>query len=362
MGLMAAGSDGARGGPAPWLRLVLIACAVGAGALPHLLAAAGLSSLDYVRARPGAIEPAEEAAENFPGSAFFFAENAFSQSADVKGTDSNIHVMPLERVEAAPAVTFLGATPLDRARALQCMTNAIYYEAANEPDDGQRAVAQVILNRVRHPAWPNSVCGVIYQGTERTDLRCQFTFSCDGSMSRRADPAKWERARRVAMRALSGDVYAPVGTATFYHTLAVRPPWAPSLDPVAVVGAHIFYKLRGQSGTPVAFSDAYARREYLSGPSINAYVRPRTLPARAEGYAAFDIPVAPLPVPAAAYAPGKIGMASPAPSLLGGEAPAAPPPSGWTPYVPPRAVAERNDALPESTIRPEFRDSGRPLF
>ncbi|HEV2044657.1 MAG TPA: cell wall hydrolase, partial [Sphingomicrobium sp.] len=98
------------------------------------------------------------------------------------------------------------ASSMDQARALECQTSAIYYEAGQEPTDGQRAVAQVILNRARHPAFPSSVCGVIYQGSTR-QTGCQFTFTCDGSMARAPMAASWARARKVAAAALAGSVY-----------------------------------------------------------------------------------------------------------------------------------------------------------
>jgi hypothetical protein len=142
-------------------------------------------------------------------------------------------------------------------RALDCLTAAVYYEARSESIDGQRAVAQVVLNRVRNSAFPNSVCGVVYQGAAR-GIGCQFTFACDGSTLFRREPAAWERARGVAQAALAGDVYAPVGLATNYHTTAILPWWAPSLAKVTTIGAHIFYKWRGGLGNPLAFHQSYA--------------------------------------------------------------------------------------------------------
>ncbi len=98
------------------------------------------------------------------------------------------------------------ATPADQLRATECLAAAIYYEAAIEPIDGQRAVAQVVLNRVRHPAFPKSVCGVVFQGSDRS-TGCQFTFTCDGALNRTPVAALWERARKVAEEALAGKVY-----------------------------------------------------------------------------------------------------------------------------------------------------------
>ena len=121
-------------------------------------------------------------------------------------------------------------------------------------------VAQVVLNRVRHPAFPNSVCGVVYEGSTRV-TGCQFTFTCDGSMRYAPIPSLWNRARKVAAAALSGSVYAPVGHATHYHANYVVPYWASSLVKTAVEGAHIFYRWAGGWGRPVAFSDRWSGRE-----------------------------------------------------------------------------------------------------
>jgi hypothetical protein len=137
-------------------------------------------------------------------------------------------------------------------RSLQCLTEALYYEARSESDDGQRAVAQVVLNRVRHPSYPSTVCGVVYQGSART-TGCQFSFTCTGVMGPIGEPAAWDRARRIAAAALRGSVYRPVGLAVNYHTTAIRPYWAPSLVRQTVVGAHIFYT-RPDSRTVQAFS------------------------------------------------------------------------------------------------------------
>jgi len=157
---------------------------------------------------------------------------------------------------AARAFLLRASSHNDRLRALECLTAAVYYEAATEPADGQRAVAQVVLNRVRHPAYPGTVCGVVFQGSERT-TGCQFTFTCDGSMARRPVPVFWERAKKIAAAAIDGAVYAPVGHSTHYHTNWVVPYWSASLDKVANVGTHIFYRWQGGWGRPGAFGGRY---------------------------------------------------------------------------------------------------------
>lgn len=151
-----------------------------------------------------------------------------------------------------------------RKQALECLASAVYYEAGSQDDNGERAVAQVVLNRVRHPAFPASVCGVVYQGSTRP-TGCQFTFTCDGSMYRQPDAEGWKRALRIAEAALSGYVYGPVGYATHYHANYVVPYWASTLAKNAVVGAHIFYRWAGGWGQPAAFVKAYAGTEPNAG-------------------------------------------------------------------------------------------------
>lgn len=131
----------------------------------------------------------------------------------------------------------------ERARGrsdLECLTTAVYYEARGESARGQAAVAQVVMNRVKHPAFPKSVCAVVYQGAGRRG--CQFSFACDGSMRRRREALAWNRARDVAARTLAGAARAEIGAATHFHTTAVSPIWAPQMLRVAHVGAHVFYK------------------------------------------------------------------------------------------------------------------------
>lgn len=298
--------------------------------------------------------PIESAAATFPGSAFFFAEGAFDPAPDASAANSP-HVMALRQVETALSSPFHGKTALDRYRALGCLTSAIYYEAANEPEEGQRAVAQVVLNRVRHPAWPDSVCEVVYQGSERTDMLCQFTFSCDGAMARAPVTGKWARARAVAEQALAGKSYAPAGLATFYHTLAVRPPWSSRLDAVAVIGAHIFYQMRGRGGTSAAFSAAYSGQELVSGPARRSW---SPLPAGSQ-------PVAMPYLPDLLSAGGKDSFSSPSgnapiPSVQR-DASAAAHHGAWT--APAASVPDLpGQKLPQSSIRPEYQDSGRPLI
>jgi spore germination cell wall hydrolase CwlJ-like protein len=160
--------------------------------------------------------------------------------------------IPFSRDPNPAARPFLfSGTETDLARATDCLAAAELYEAGDDAV-GEAAVAQVVLNRVRHPAFPKSVCGVVFQGQERT-TGCQFTFTCDGALARTPGQAAWERAREIARGALAGKVYKPVGHATHYHTDWVVPYWSDSLDKITAVGTHLFFRWRGWWGTPPAF-------------------------------------------------------------------------------------------------------------
>jgi hypothetical protein len=230
--------------------------------------------------------------------------------------------LPFSHLANPPASPFViqAATGLDQLRSNDCLAQAIYYEAASESEAGQRAVAQVVLNRVRHPSWPNSVCGVVYQGPMRPGGGCQFTFTCDGSLARRPGGPAWEQARRLAAEALAGAIYAPVGHSTHYHTRQVFPAWAPRLAKTTEIGAHIFYRLPGGWGEPRAFTDRYAGREPLP--------RPTTSMVRPAATAFSDI------VPASFASPRALRNA------------------------PRLEVSEIETALPQPQIRTEYQNSG----
>jgi spore germination cell wall hydrolase CwlJ-like protein len=170
---------------------------------------------------------------------------------------------------------FLASTSPEYRKALECLSQAVYYEAAREPQLGQEGVAQVVLNRVRHPAYPKSVCGVVYQGAART-TGCQFTFTCDGSLRWAPQAALWSRAKAVAARALAGYVDKTVGSATHYHAQYVAPYWAPTLVKMTQVGQHIFYRWTGPWGEPAAFTGRYAGREAYLSPAVLGALDART--------------------------------------------------------------------------------------
>ena len=170
-------------------------------------------------------------------------------------------------INAARPFDLSNSDPLDHRRALLCLTQAVYYEAGFEPIEGRRAVAQVVINRMRHPAFPKSVCGVVYQGA-RAPV-CQFSFVCDGSLYRRPALGAWKAAEAVAAAALDGFVERQVGAATHYHADYVAPYWAPRLAKITQIGAHIFYRWPGAWGSTAAFTG-----RYIGEPSDPLSLRP----------------------------------------------------------------------------------------
>ena len=177
-------------------------------------------------------------------------------AADALALNAAVPVSSLPNPAAKP---FAGhaASGIDATRSLDCLTAAVYYEAASEGADGQRAVAQVVLNRVRHPAYPKTVCGVVFQGSTRA-TGCQFTFTCDGALARVPVAGLWKQSRAIAQAALGGAVFKPVGYATHYHTNWVVPYWSSSLVKAANIGSHIFYRWTGGWGRAGAFQGRYA--------------------------------------------------------------------------------------------------------
>jgi cell wall hydrolase len=134
--------------------------------------------------------------------------------------------------------------PKDHARQMRCLAEAIYFEARSEPEDGQAAVAQVVLNRVRSGIYPTTVCGVVYQDRNRP-FACQFSFACEGKSLRIEEPGPWAVATRIAEAVASGANYNPrVGAAVNYHANYVSPFWVGYLKRVDRIGAHIFYAMR----------------------------------------------------------------------------------------------------------------------
>jgi spore germination cell wall hydrolase CwlJ-like protein len=131
------------------------------------------------------------------------------------------------------------------AKQQRCLAEALYFEARGESEVGQAAVAQVILNRVRNPAYPNTICGVVYQNKELRN-RCQFSFACDGIHGRvHAASRAWRMARRIARNVTEGKIWLKdVADSTHYHANYVSPDWGPTMIRKEQVGAHIFYRTR----------------------------------------------------------------------------------------------------------------------
>lgn len=146
-------------------------------------------------------------------------------------------------VDTAPAFSAV----IDQARSSSeqhCLAEAIYFEARSEPEEGQAAVAQVVLNRVMSGLYPPSVCGVVFQNRQRHNA-CQFSFACEGRALRITEPASWTQALRVAREVTDGATYvSDVGGSTHYHANYVAPGWSRRLVKMDRIGHHIFYKLR----------------------------------------------------------------------------------------------------------------------
>jgi Cell Wall Hydrolase len=300
--------------------------------------------------------PFERPGDSFPGSAFYYLATAEDLARDrqaglIANTTGAIADAIGGPIARAMRMDFSG---VDRGRAVECLTAAVYYEARSESDQGQRAVAQVVLNRVAHPSYPNTVCGVVYQGSERA-TGCQFSFTCDGSLARRPNPMFWERARSVAATALAGYVEPTVGLATHYHTIAIHPYWAPSLNHIITVGAHRFYSFRGKAGAAGTFRFAFGGGEPVAAP-------------HARNPAADKVPD-PVLDPLAlqrAYDAGLASVQANTPAKVGdvGTAPVrAVPAPNYAPEVQSRGgdAQYRGDKLPggQGTIRPEYENSGR---
>lgn len=144
-----------------------------------------------------------------------------------------------------PATIFTTPTSMKvAAKQFNCLATAIYFEARGESYRGQAAVAQVVLNRVKHKVYPNSICGVVFQNQSKRNA-CQFSFACDGIPERITEKKPWKQAQDIAKKVLAGDIYlTEVADSTHYHATYVRPRWAPRLKKMTKIGLHIFYKFK----------------------------------------------------------------------------------------------------------------------
>ena len=134
------------------------------------------------------------------------------------------------------------------AKETKCLAEAIYFEARGEPEKGRIAVAQVVLNRVKNPTYPKTICDVVYQNANMRDA-CQFSFACDGQPETIDEPDAWKMALAIAQKVVADDdktmFIADVGAATHYHATYVRPDWAGEMQKVSKIGTHVFYKTYG---------------------------------------------------------------------------------------------------------------------
>ena len=160
--------------------------------------------------------------------------------AEARASNAKVSIEYSQRKSANP-YRFKGGLA-KRAQAAECLATAAPYEAGDDRR-GQQAVMQVVLNRIRAPGYPKTICGVVYQGSART-TGCQFSFVCDGSLQRRPIHRGWGAARRLARRALRGYVFSDVGRATSYHADWLVPYWRDSLVKIGRVRSHLFYMRR----------------------------------------------------------------------------------------------------------------------
>lgn len=341
-------------------RVAIIAALIG---VPTLAVSAKAAVVAYYANIANAPRPplppiGYESEDHFPGAASYYV--ADDQAAPTPGTTGTIDLSTLTlpagvsltdspetdgTVTPAQPFRWNGASALDKARALDCLATAIYYEAASESEQGQRAVAQVILNRVRHPAFPSTVCGVIYQGSERS-TGCQFSYACDGSMARTPMRSAMDRARRYAFEALNGYVVREVGLATHYHTYRVTPSWNRTLVMTDALGMHFFHRWKGFWGTAAAFNNGrYNGGEPFPGP--HAKIAPPLVPGPPSNQFASVAPGMPGAVPA---------MPKPATNIANIQ------PGYQDSSVAKAPVVKSDDNLPgDSQILDRWKDSGKPL-
>lgn len=159
-------------------------------------------------------------------------------------TDTALSPYMRDRALTSSLISYTGADfnkAVNLTKQERCLAEAVYYEARSETRSGQKAVAEVVLNRIRSKHYPDTVCGVVYQGSERR-TGCQFSFTCDGSMDTAPKGKSWERSKDVAALVLSGGVKPFTNGATHYHTTAVNPVWAANLRMTRRVGSHVFYR------------------------------------------------------------------------------------------------------------------------
>lgn len=174
------------------------------------------------------------------------AINAFADGADVDPTIPQPVSVPEALAYGRATTPATDFTPKHTysEREQWCLATGIYFEARGESYRGQVAVAQTIMNRVEHPDYPDTICGVVYQNQHRRNA-CQFSFACDGIADRINEPAAWAQAQEITQTVLNNEIYlTEVADATHYHATYVRPHWARNMDKLAQVGLHVFYRFK----------------------------------------------------------------------------------------------------------------------
>jgi len=195
-----------------------------------------LAALAFADVDSGAIGLQGELQRWAPGAEPVMATSGLPGSEVVEGKDESRLQSPAQR---------LGLNGKTRAKAVKCLTEAVYFEARGEPPRGQEAVAQVVMNRVFSGYYPNDVCGVVFQNASHY-LACQFTFACEHKdLSRIEEPDMWEQAERIANDTLDGKIWlADIGHATHYHAYWVHPSWVHEMTRLYKLGVHTFYRPR----------------------------------------------------------------------------------------------------------------------
>lgn len=187
--------------------------------------------------------------ENKPSASVFLTSllSPFSYNFPGNSDTASGDLRPRGPAKLPRGLAYQGETEEEyQARQRRCLATAIYFEARGEPERGQLAVAQVVMNRVRSSLYPDTICGVVFQGQLRRN-GCQFSFTCDGHADVPREKEQWLVANRLAKRVLDGEVWLPeIGHATHYHATYVKPAWRRQLDHVKRVGRHIFYRVRSE--------------------------------------------------------------------------------------------------------------------
>jgi hypothetical protein len=196
-----------------------------------------LSATCALAVKPAAMQPSPQGSDDGPRGLKIIGGDGILKPITSEGSLTAITGVPVVRLSAIVGIANWnpgGGDPLT------CLAQAIYFEARSESEVGQEAVAQVVMNRTRLPQYASTVCGVVYQGSERS-TGCQFTFVCDGSLREPSDTAAWDRAVAIARQALAGFVCKQALNATHYHAAWMTPYWRGEFTRIGQIGGQIFY-------------------------------------------------------------------------------------------------------------------------